>query len=179
MKRNVEENQTDADFALRKREQFAISLRKKKKQEIIALKRKKTFENLSKTKFTAQPSGQPQSQNQSFKKQTPDFVQTPEMVGFVLDSIENMIGDRAKEGNLYQLIEGLRLLTVNEEPAAAYHAFIYHPKTIPLLMQLIGMSNPQRREIQIKICSQALWTVQNLSFLKEICSELITNHNLL
>lgn len=134
MKRNVEENQTDTDYALRKREQFAISLRKKKKQEIIALKRKKTFENLSKAKFPVQPSDQPNSQNEKPERLTPDFLQTPEMVGFVLDSIANMIGDQAKESNLYQMIDGLRLLTVREEPAAAYHAFIYHPQAIPLLM---------------------------------------------
>ena len=46
-------------------------------------------------------------------------------------------------------------------------------------MKLIGTSNPQKRDTLTSICSQALWTVQNLSFNKEICQELIVKHNLL
>ena len=38
-----------------------------------------------------------------------------------------MIGNQAKENDLYKMIEGLRILTVNEEPSAAYQTFIGHP----------------------------------------------------
>ena len=81
MRQLFEDQTNEADFQLRKREQFAISLRKKKKQEIIAIKRKKTMDNLSKQKFSSIFI----ADDQKLNSVVPDFLQSPEMVGFVLD----------------------------------------------------------------------------------------------
>lgn len=81
---------------LRKREEFAISLRKQKKAEILALKRKKNLLSMSKAKLA----------NQS--ESVPEFCRTPEQVTQVLSMIEN----NNDAENLLGLITAIRILSV-------------------------------------------------------------------
>jgi hypothetical protein len=122
---------------LEKREQFAVSLRKNKKQEIIELKRKKTLEQLSKQKLFNKL-----NQKQTKTTEVPDFVQTPELVEQSLKAIQKLFEDRSNDDNLVRLMKGVRNLAAKEEPQPSFRCLLEHPLTIQLFIGVITHSNP-------------------------------------
>ena len=64
-----------------------------------------------------------------------------------------MIGVPGMEADLLKMIQGIRILCVNEQPDAAYHALCENPLTLELLIKIIGKSNPNKTEVLMNITS--------------------------
>ena len=117
-------------------------MRKKKRQEIIAGKRKKTMETATKQRPQLQSSAE-----EHLKETVPEFLRTGLQVASAVAAMDAMVGVAGKEQELLVIVRGIRVLTVNEEPVEAFKALCDHPLTLEAVMKIIGQSTPDKTEL--------------------------------
>ena len=162
---------------MRKREEFSVSLRNKKKTQILAEKRQRNIQSLTKAKFLYM-----QKENRLEVKQDPKLLS--DLIEQINKSLKYPFGHLSafKVDDIIQILKEMHQISRNDPTnSAQFKTLIQHQGTKSMLLVLLTMDYGQTVE-QEQLIDLMIWTCclfTNVILDNAISEEIIREYNIL
>ena len=123
----------DGDNPLVTREKFAVSLRKEKKQKILEIRRKKTYEGLGLDIASTK-----QQELERVMECIPEHMRTGRGMETAIEQVPGLIKEPVKHQHLLQIMTGFRAVSVHAD-GPAYDVMVTHQHLLKYLVDVLDL----------------------------------------